>query len=215
MIAAPFTQVPNHFLDRLPELSASETALMACIYRNTLGYHRQQVSMTLTEVMRQTGLSRQGVLNARQQAIEHGLLAYTLKDGVIFWEPILEAAPAAVKPVDPDSQMGRPPESNSLTDPVQSVDHAPEAVKPLDHDGPIRRPPESNSLTAAVKSVDHHPAAVKPFDRDGQISRPTESNHLTEAVKLVDPFLKKDLKKDLNKDLKKERGKNRAPGFRG
>lgn len=172
MIETPFTQVPNHFLTRLPELNRGEVVLMFCIYRNTLGYHRQQVSMTLTEVMRRTGLSRQSVLNARSNAIEHGLLVYTLKDGVIFWEPILQTSC--------EGSLKNRPEA------VQNVDHADETVQNIDCDGLKNRP-------EAVQNVDRAGETVQNIDCNGLKNRP-------EAVQNLDPLLNKDLNKDLKKE---------------
>jgi hypothetical protein len=210
MIETSFTQIPNRFLDRQHELNRGEVILMLCVYRNTLGYHRQRVPMTITEMEQRTGLSRQGVLDARQQALEHGLLSFEVKGGLIFWEPVLETTSEAVKSVDPNAQTGGLSQSNPLTAAVKAVDYDTAPVKSVDSGGQTGRPPESTPLTAAVKSVDHDPAAIKPFDPDGQISRPLESNRLTEAVKSVDPLLNK----DSNKDLKKEReGKTARPVF--
>jgi hypothetical protein len=213
MIDTPFTQVPNHFLARLPELNASEMKLMVCIYRNTLGYHRQQVSMTLSEVMRRTGLSRQSVLDARSKAIEHGLLAYTLKDGVILWEPVLQApredglknGPEAVQNVDHADETVQNIDRDGLTnrpEAVQNLDRDGEMVQNVDRDGLTNRP-------EAVQNVDHADETVQNIDRDGLKNGPEavqNLDHADETVQNLDPLLNK----DLNKDLKKEREKPRA-----
>jgi hypothetical protein len=69
--APAYTQFPNEILEAIPELSESEFKVMAILVRNTLGFHRQSVQLTMQDLKRQTGLSinsvRAGVMGCIQR----------------------------------------------------------------------------------------------------------------------------------------------------
>ena len=88
-----YTQIPNVCFDYWMEnLSPAEFKVLMCICRKTLGYHRPSDNLSLSQIMKLTGLSRGGVINSieklesvqlitrsRNQSAEHGCEATTYK----------------------------------------------------------------------------------------------------------------------------------------
>lgn len=64
---AKFTKVPNELLDRMAEFKPAAFKLAMALVRLTVGYHRDTVTASITELSELTGLSRQGVVNAAKE----------------------------------------------------------------------------------------------------------------------------------------------------
>ena len=81
-IPAPnYTQVPNIILDSMMmDMGEAEFKIVMAIVRNTFGWHKKRKRMSLTYIMKATGMSKQGVLNGIEQAIERGIVSRR-KDG--------------------------------------------------------------------------------------------------------------------------------------
>lgn len=93
------TQVPNDLFEMLPDLSTAELRVMMVLIRDTLGFHRERVKLTVAEIMRRSGLSRQGVYDGAEAAELRGLLKREYDSrGEIYW---------VVYWVDTDSLLSR------------------------------------------------------------------------------------------------------------
>jgi hypothetical protein len=117
-----YTQVPNEHLDNLQMYTDSELRLLLALDRLTFGYHRVKVRKSLTNLMKLTGLSRQGLLNAAarlEKENEQGRPAVVVRHqdgGVTEWEMLMEvededgtAAPKAQAAAAPKSKPDTQP----------------------------------------------------------------------------------------------------------
>ncbi len=78
-IAAPnYTQTPNAIYDLLPAMGEAELRVTLAVVRETFGWHRQEAPLSLADLERLTGLSRQGVINGVQAAIGRGVVVRRL-----------------------------------------------------------------------------------------------------------------------------------------
>lgn len=75
-VPAPnYTQIPNVILDRLmPIMSNSELRVVMAICRTTFGWHKECDCLSLTQLEKLTGMSRQGVINGVEALIARGVL---------------------------------------------------------------------------------------------------------------------------------------------
>lgn len=76
-----YTQIPNDLFDRwLPELTLVELKVLMAVLRDTLGFQRNQTRLSITDLEKATGLSRQGVLDGAS-ALESKNLVKKVQDG--------------------------------------------------------------------------------------------------------------------------------------
>ena len=77
-IAPPnYTQIPNAVLDRMHEMSEVCLRVVMAVCRQTFGWQKQRDRLSLTQLQRLTGLSRQGVLNGIAEAEDSQVLQKT------------------------------------------------------------------------------------------------------------------------------------------
>ena len=73
--APNYTQIPNELLDdHLPNMKDAELRVVLSIARKTIGWHKQHDRISLTQLQKMTGMSRQGVLNGITDAVERGVV---------------------------------------------------------------------------------------------------------------------------------------------
>lgn len=91
-IAVPkHTQTPNELFDEwLPEMSNTELRVTLVVIRKTLGWHKPQDEISLTQFQKLTGLSRNGVISGIDAAIKRGTIkeAGTGARGVKLYAPV-------------------------------------------------------------------------------------------------------------------------------
>lgn len=70
------TQTPNSFFDvTLPQIkSIGELKVLLAIMRQTFGWRKFSDTISMSQLVKITGLSRQGVVNGLQLALEHGFI---------------------------------------------------------------------------------------------------------------------------------------------
>ena len=77
-IPAPnYTQIPNTLFDMLPQMGESEARVVLAIARETFGWHRPHALLSLSDLSRLTGLSRQGVINGIEAGINRNTICRT------------------------------------------------------------------------------------------------------------------------------------------
>jgi phage replication O-like protein O len=120
-----YTQVPNVVLeDWLPEMKGAELKVVLAICRKTFGWHKVKDRISLTQLQKATGLSRQGVINGLNDAIDRGIVEKTgnAKTGYSYELLVNEvdhladhndltgqySRPVLVNEVDQASQRSRP-----------------------------------------------------------------------------------------------------------
>lgn len=109
------TQTPNSFFDvTLPQIkSIGELKVLLAIMRQTFGWRKFSDTISMSQLVKITGLSRQGVVNGLQLGLEHGFIERTAQGQSFSYSLKL------VKQVD---------QSSKLT----SQEDRPEVVKEVD-----------------------------------------------------------------------------------
>jgi len=75
MIDAPnYTQFPNVLIELMPEMNGAELKVTLAIARKTFGWHKEKDKISLTQLQKLTGLSRQSVLDGLSAGIERGTI---------------------------------------------------------------------------------------------------------------------------------------------
>ena len=70
-----YTQAPNVFFDEMiAQMGEAELRVALVIMRETFGWHRQSKLMSLSYLMKATGMSKQGVLNGITDGIARGII---------------------------------------------------------------------------------------------------------------------------------------------
>jgi hypothetical protein len=126
-----YTQIPNAFWSILPQMSEAELKVSLVIARETFGWHRQQKEMSLSYLMKATGLSRQSVINGTEAGIERGTI-YKRESGNSFAYglAIQEIEPQVVQNLD-QSEISTSPKFRPAV--VQNLDRLePQVVQNLD-----------------------------------------------------------------------------------
>ncbi len=72
-----YTQIPNSLFALYPKMKEAEIRVVMAIARETFGWHRPKKILSLSRLMKLTGLSKQGVLNGVDLGIERGLILRT------------------------------------------------------------------------------------------------------------------------------------------
>lgn len=76
MIEAPnYTQTPNAIYALMPEMSEAELRVTLAICRQTFGWHRGKARISLADLERATGMSKQGVLQGIEAGAGRGIIA--------------------------------------------------------------------------------------------------------------------------------------------
>jgi phage replication O-like protein O len=71
-----YTQIPNVLLDEhLPLMGDAELRVVLVIARKTFGWHKDSDRISLSQLQELTGLSRQGVINGIDAAVNRGIVA--------------------------------------------------------------------------------------------------------------------------------------------
>jgi len=154
-----YTQVPNVILDIfMSEMEGSELKVTLAIARQTFGYHRDRHNLSLSDLQKLTGLSRQGVVNAVDALMKCGLITRSDgKRGGFFYEINVEPTSqmnGLVNSVDQStSQISR-------LEPVNSVDQSSQMngldlVKPVDLTTPTLKK-EKETIKEKEEEEDHH-----------------------------------------------------------
>src|SRR3954451_5893776 len=69
-----YTQIPNEILDAMADMEESELRVLLAICRQTFGWHKESDILSLTDLMRLTGLSRPAVVAGIGAAMKRGVL---------------------------------------------------------------------------------------------------------------------------------------------
>ena len=69
------TQVPNSFFDDMCKMKEAELRVMLCIIRKTRGWHKDRDRISLSQLVKMTGMSKAGVQNGIKDAIKNNHIA--------------------------------------------------------------------------------------------------------------------------------------------
>lgn len=76
------TQYPNFLFDLMPSLKEGELRLLNAIVRKTYGWHKQRDKISLSQMIELTGMSKQGVLDARERLINKKIIKAEMVNGI-------------------------------------------------------------------------------------------------------------------------------------
>lgn len=76
--APNYTQVPNDYFDLVMEMTIAEIRVLSALIRVTLGYHRDEITLTIREMARITNLDPKSVMAAASKLEERGLIERTV-----------------------------------------------------------------------------------------------------------------------------------------
>jgi hypothetical protein len=114
-----YTQTPNLLLDEhLPDMGHAETKVVLAIVRQTFGWHKRSDVLSLSQMEELTGLSRQGVLNGMEAAMERGVVERTPAGTSYRYSLVVNEVDhpphEVVNEVDQGSQRSRPEVVNEV-----------------------------------------------------------------------------------------------------
>lgn len=104
--APNYTQVPNDYFDLVMEMTEAENKVLAALLRATLGYHRDEIKLSIRELARITRLDPKSVMTGARKLEERGLIERTVGkittvskwtvviDDPKLWEKIVKTVPA-------------------------------------------------------------------------------------------------------------------------
>lgn len=109
-----WTQTPNFIYDLMPEMKEAEIKVVMTIVRETIGWKRDAIDLTVPDLMRLTKLARASVVAGLKAALEHGVLARQ-ENGKSYTYTIVEpCAPSSVQ------NLNQPGEGESVQNLYQS-----------------------------------------------------------------------------------------------
>mgnify|MGYP003427301314 FL=1 len=106
-----YTQLPNVILDEyLPLMGIAELKVVMFVARKTFGWQKEDDKISLSQMEDATGLSRQGVIDGVNSAIERGVLSrFQVGQGFLYRlnidENITSQDSRLVKTVDQSSEL--------------------------------------------------------------------------------------------------------------
>ena len=74
-----WTPLPHCLFEEMRDLTEIQLRLLLCIVRNTLGWHRMEVALSIPIIAEQTGMHETSVRRARVDLEEKGLLSVSMK----------------------------------------------------------------------------------------------------------------------------------------
>jgi len=70
-----YTMLPNVLIESMGEMTESEFRIVVAVARKTFGWQKERDLISLSQLIELTGMSKQGVCNGIEKAIENGWLA--------------------------------------------------------------------------------------------------------------------------------------------
>src|SRR3990167_2290484 len=70
-----YTMLPNVLIESMGEMTESEFSVVVAVARKTFGWQKERDLISLSQLIALTGMSKQGVCNGIEKAIENGWLA--------------------------------------------------------------------------------------------------------------------------------------------
>lgn len=104
-----YTQTPNDLFAAMPWLSNAELRVLLILVRYTLGYHRTTCQASITDIARETGLSRPTVISTAARLCAAGLITRIRRYPQSQWRlNITQDTHISLKPGEPVVQPDPP-----------------------------------------------------------------------------------------------------------
>ena len=114
-IDAPnYTQFPNALIALMPEMREAELKVTLAIARKTFGWHKDEDELSLSQLMKLTGLSKQGVINGIENGIKRGTISRRTFGDSFKYSLVVNEIDTVVNAVDRPSQRSRPEVVNEV-----------------------------------------------------------------------------------------------------
>lgn len=134
-----YTKLPNEFVDDvMPTISAISTVVYVAIARRTIGWQKDSDSISLSQLVRATGLTRPSVVKAINELAQRNLIAVTRQQSNQVSGSNVYTIISGSKQDLPPSQFNLLPSENDLPSVVNDVNY-----------------PSKNDLPDVVNDVDH------------------------------------------------------------
>lgn len=126
------TQISNDFLDKyMCELTGAQVKVFLAIARKTIGWHKETDSVSISQLMKMTGISRQGVVDTISALSDKGIIIIDRSTSrkasnryTINYENMSDGSqlsrPDVVNSVDHGSQLSRP-QGSQLSRPTKEI----------------------------------------------------------------------------------------------
>jgi phage replication O-like protein O len=157
-----YTQTPNDFFDtHMADMGECELKVTLAIIRKTLGFHKKHDPISLSQLQTITGLSRQGVIDGVEKALERGIVEIvgTGKRGITIYGLVINF-----------DQLDMVDQSKILTGTGQKSRHTKETTqKKKEKDSPAPKsaePAPRNEMYDAIHAVWKYTAG-----RNGQLAK--------------------------------------------
>jgi phage replication O-like protein O len=106
--APNYTQVPNILLDEhIQQMSDAELRVTLAIVRKTIGWQKRRDKISITQLEKLTGMSRQGVLNGVSSGLIRGTIS-RIPDGDGYIYELTISSEKVVNEVDQNKLAGQP-----------------------------------------------------------------------------------------------------------
>ncbi len=90
--APTYTMVPNDFFDLAQEMKPAELRVLIYLMRETFGWHRSTISITIRKLARGTNLTPKSVMSASKELEAKGLvIRRVLLNNTTTWECVIES----------------------------------------------------------------------------------------------------------------------------
>jgi len=108
-----YTQVPNVILDNQGNLTESGLRVMLAVCRKTFGWHKREDELSLSQLMKLTSMSRQGVINGIEDATAKGYLTRREKGRSFVYSAVVNEVDQSTVLTD-NGQQSRPAVVNEV-----------------------------------------------------------------------------------------------------
>lgn len=162
------TKVPNELFELIPTLREAELRVLLFIVRKTHGWHKESDSLSLSQIMEGTGLSRPAVASATESLHERGIVIKTTPEkGTSVYTPRLKGSnpslPEIVNEVNQQADTSNP----SLPDLVNEVNQdsklsLPEVVNLVNPQKKVKKLTKEKDQEVAADAAPPPPAVVSP-----------------------------------------------------
>lgn len=155
-----YTQVPNLLIeDLMIHMSEAELKVTLAISRQTFGYHRDRIKLSLSALQELTGLSRPTVVKGINEGIERGTITRKAHaDGSYVYELLINDCAAPSKDSLLVNKVDQQASKETLSNLVKNIDQA-----------------SKESLPELVKNVNQNTPALKKEEKKPKKKREKES----------------------------------------
>lgn len=128
--APAYFQCPNELVDHwLPLLKETELKVLLVIIRKTFGWHKKRDRISISQLMKFTGLSRQSVITASDSLANKGIILKETFGNLGQEETFYELIVIEDSNNYDQSKIPTPPSLNNRPPPVQNLDSQKKSLK--------------------------------------------------------------------------------------